>query len=119
MCVCWTVWRELAEKGLDIESQSNYNNDGIDLDGCREVIVRKCHVSSGDDALCIKGASQKETNHILIEDSVFLSSCNGLKIGTDTQGDFHNILVRNCTIGGVSEDMPRIKHAYADSGISW
>lgn len=120
---CWTQnylnCEQVLLEGLHVESQSNYNNDGIDLDGCREVIVRNCHVSSGDDALCIKGASQKETNHLLIEDCVLLSSCNALKIGTDTQGDFRNIFVRNCMIGGVSGDMRRVKHAYADSGVSW
>ena len=120
---CWTqnylnCSRVLLE-ALTVESQSNFNNDGIDLDGCRDVIVRNCSISSGDDALCMKGASQCETSRILVENCTLLSSCNAVKIGTDTQGDFRNILVRNCTIGGVSEDMRRIKHAYSDSGFSW
>ena len=119
---CWTqnylnCERVLLEN-LTIESQSNYNNDGIDLDGCREVIVRNCTCSSGDDALCIKGASQKETRDVFVHNCTFLSSCNGFKIGTDTQGNFRNIYVTDCVFGGVSEEMHRIKHARADSGIS-
>lgn len=120
---CWTQnylnCEQVLLERIKVESQSNYNNDGIDLDGCRDVIVRKCYVSSGDDALCLKGASKRETDRVLIENCTLLSSCNGLKIGTDTQGDFRNILVRNCVIGGVSEAMHRIKHPHADSGISW
>lgn len=106
-------------ENINVENQANYNNDGIDIDGCRNVIVRGCYVSSGDDAMCFKGASQTACENVLVENCTFLSSCNGLKFGTDSQGDFRNVLVRNCTIGGVSEDMRRIKHAYADSGISF
>lgn len=119
---CWTQnylnCEQVLLENLTVESQSNYNNDGIDLDGCRDVIVRNCTVSSGDDAMCFKGASQRESCRILVENCIFFSSCNAVKVGTDTQGDFRDILIRNCTVGGVSEEMHRIKHAYADSGIS-
>lgn len=119
---CWTQnylnCEDVLLEELRVESQSNYNNDGFDIDGCRRVIIRGCRVSSGDDGLCFKGCAMRETGSILVENCEFLSSCNGIKIGTDTQGDFRNIYVRNCVTGGVSEDMPRIKHAGADSGIS-
>ena len=105
--------------GITVENQANFNNDGIDIDGCRNVIVRNCRISSGDDAMCFKGASQATGENILVENNLFLSSCNAVKFGTDSQGDFRNILVRNCTIGGVSEEMRRIKHADSDSGFSW
>jgi len=103
---------------ITVRNQANYNNDGIDIDGCRDVIVRGCDVISGDDALCFKGASERELNRVLVEDCSLYSSCNALKIGTDTQGDFRNILVRGCRIGGVEEDIRGIKHPCSDSGIS-
>lgn len=84
---CWTQdylnCEQVLLEDLTIESQSNYNNDGFDLDGCRNVIVRNCIVSSGDDALCLKWASQKESSRILVEKCTFLSSCNAIKVGTD------------------------------------
>ncbi|MGI6107412.1 MAG: glycoside hydrolase family 28 protein [Lachnospiraceae bacterium] len=120
---CWTEnylnCENVLLENLIVESQCNYNNDGVDLDGCRNVIVRNCRISSGDDSICFKGASQRETNRVLVENCTCLTSCNAIKIGTDTQGDFRNIFVRNCTAGGVSEEMKHIKHAGADSAFSW
>ncbi len=103
---------------LTVRNHANYNNDGMDIDGCRDVIIRHCRVSSGDDALCFKGASQRNTERILVEDCDFYSACNAIKVGTDTQGSFRNILVRHCRIGGLAEDPSGLKHPCSDSGVS-
>lgn len=119
---CWMQnylnCENLLIENIRVENQANYNNDGIDIDGCRNVIVRNCYVSSGDDALCFKGASQKPSERILVENCEFYSSCNAVKFGTDSQGDFRNVLIRHCKAGGVTEKMRRIKEVGADSGIS-
>ena len=109
----------LLIENITVDNQANFNNDGIDIDGCRKVIVRNSHVQSGDDALCFKGCAQTPTEDVLIENNTLISSCNALKIGTDTQGTFCNFLVRNCRLGGTTEDMRHIKPLGADSGISW
>ena len=109
--------RVLLER-ITVRNQANYNNDGIDIDGCRDVIIRGCDVRSGDDALCFKGASERDTERVLVEDCDLYSSCNALKVGTDTQGSFRQVLVRNCRIGGVAEDVRGIKHPCSDSGVS-
>ena len=103
---------------ITVRNQANYNNDGIDIDGCRDVIIRDCDVRSGDDALCFKAASERPTERVLVENCRLYSSCNALKVGTDTQSDFRQVLVRNCQIGGVDEDARGIKHPCSDSGIS-
>ena len=103
---------------LTVRNQANYNNDGIDIDGCRDVIIRDCDVISGDDALCFKAASERPTERVLVENCRLYSSCNALKVGTDTQSDFRQVLVRSCRIGGVAEDSRGIKHPCSDSGIS-
>ena len=103
---------------LTVRNQANYNNDGIDIDGCRDVVIRDCDVISGDDALCFKGASECNTERVLVENCKLYSSCNALKVGTDTQGDFRRVFVRNCQLGGVAEDARGIKHPCSDSGIS-
>lgn len=109
---------EVLLEHVTVRNQANYNNDGIDIDGCRDVVIRDCDVLSGDDACCFKGASQRPTARVLVENCRLYSACNAVKIGTDTQGDFRKILVRNCQIGGVEEDPSGLKHACADSGIS-
>ncbi len=110
---------DLLIESLNVENQANFNNDGLDIDGCRRVIVRNCIISSGDDSLCFKGAAQRPTENVLIEHCTFLSSCNALKLGTDSQSVFRNVLARHLTVGGVSAEMRHVKPVGADSGISW
>ena len=111
-CDCLTLC------GLTVRNHANYNNDGMDIDGCRDVLVRHCRVTSGDDALCFKGASMRPLERVLVEDCDFYSACNAVKVGTDTQGDFRDVLIRRCRIGGLAEDPSGLKHACADSGVS-
>ena len=110
---------DLLVEGLHVENQANFNNDGLDIDGCRRVIVRHCYISSGDDSICFKGASERPTEQVLIEHCTLYSSCNALKLGTDSQSAFRNVLARHLEIGGVSDKMRHIKPGGADSGISW
>ena len=108
----------LTISGLTVRNHANYNNDGMDIDGCRDVLIRHCRVTSGDDALCFKGASMRPLERVLVEDCDFYSACNAVKVGTDTQGDFRDVLIRRCRIGGLAEDPSGLKHACADSGVS-
>lgn len=84
---------------------ANYNNDGLDPDGCKNLIVRNCLFIAEDDAMCFKGASGCLSENLLIENSTFLSTCNAFKIGTDTQGSFRSIVARNLTLGGMPDSL--------------
>ncbi|MBQ8639050.1 MAG: hypothetical protein IJ468_07770 [Lachnospiraceae bacterium] len=106
-------------EGIRVENQANFNNDGIDVDSCRTVLIRNCSINSGDDAICFKGAGERMCENVLVENNTCYSSCNAIKIGTDTQGSFRNFLVRNCKIGGISEEMRHVKPVGCDSGITW
>lgn len=108
----------LTISGITVRNHANYNNDGMDIDGCRDVLIRRCRVTSGDDALCFKGASMRPLERVLVEDCDFYSACNAVKVGTDTQGDFRDVLIRRCRIGGLADDPSGLKHACADSGVS-
>ena len=110
--------QNLIFDGIKVINQANHNNDGLDPDGCSNIIVRHCYINSEDDAMCLKGASAKTSSNILIENSTFLSSCNALKIGTDTQGDFFNIVARKLILGGIPNEMPAPKGHDASTGIT-
>ena len=56
---------------------------------------------------------------MLVEHCRLYSTCNALKFGTDSQGDFRDVLVRHVEVGGPSDDMRAIKRRKADGGISW
>ena len=119
---CWMQnylnCEHLLIEGITVRNHANYNNDGMDIDGCRNAVIRHCRVTSGDDALCFKGAGRCELSRVLVEDCDFYSACNAVKVGTDTQGDFRRVLIRRCRIGGLAEDPSGLKHACSDSGIS-
>jgi len=114
----YTTCQNMIFDGIKVINQANYNNDGLDPDGCTNVIVRNCYINSEDDAMCLKGASGKASSNFLIENSTFLSSCNALKTGTETQGDFFNIVARNLKLGGISNDLYALKRHDATSGIT-
>ncbi|MBN2787454.1 MAG: hypothetical protein JXQ69_03925 [Paludibacteraceae bacterium] len=104
--------------GIKVINQANYNNDGLDPDGCKNVIVRNCFINAEDDAMCIKGASNRISENILIENSTFYSSCNALKIGTDTQGSFKKIIARNLLLGGIPDSLESLLGNQASTGIT-
>lgn len=104
--------------GIKVHNHANYNNDGLDPDGCTNVIVRNCFINSEDDAMCLKSGSGKPCRNILIENSTFYSTCNALKTGTDTQGDFQNIICRNLIVGGVPDSLRSSNGKFATSGIT-
>jgi polygalacturonase len=78
------------------------NDDGIDPDHCRNVEIRDCHLTCGDDAIVIK--STRQTNdfgdcaNIRVHDCVIRTQDAGLKIGTETTGNIHDILFEHCQI---------------------
>ncbi len=120
---CWMQnylhCEDLLIEGIRVQNQANFNNDGCDIDGCRRVIVRNCHINSEDDALCFKGAAESPTEDVLVEDCELYSTTNALKLGTDSQSGFRNVLVRNLKLGGPPPDLPAANRRRADSGISW
>ena len=110
---------ELLIENVTVSNQANFNNDGVDIDGCRKVIVRNCLINSEDDGLCFKGASQRPTDEVLVENCRIYSTTNAVKFGTDSQGDFRNVLVRNVEVGGPPDDLPALHRRKAISGFSW
>jgi len=110
---------DVLVEGITVHNQANWNNDGLDIDSCRRVIVRNCLINAEDDALCFKGAGMLTTEEVLIENCRFYSSCNSLKFGTDSQGGFRKVLVRNIECGGIPEELRTFRRKFADSAISW
>jgi len=78
------------------------NCDGIDPDHCRDVEIRGCHIICGDDAIVIK--STRQTNdfgdcaRIRVHDCVLQTQDAGLKIGTETVGNIHDIRFERCEV---------------------
>ena len=78
------------------------NCDGIDPDHCRDVEIRNCDITCGDDAIVLKTTRQTgdfgPCANIYVHDCVFKTQDSGLKIGTETTGDIHDIRFERCKI---------------------
>jgi hypothetical protein len=110
---------DLLIEGIHVENQANFNNDGIDIDGCSRVIVRNCFINSEDDGICFKGSSQRPTEDVLIESCRVYSTSNALKFGTDSEAPFRRVLARNLELGGPAAKLRALRRRSAESGISW
>ena len=110
---------DLLIDGIHVENQANFNNDGMDIDGCRHVIVRNCFINSEDDGICFKGSSERPTEHVLVENCRVYSTSNALKFGTDSEAPFRRVLARNLELGGPTPEMRARRRRRAESGISW
>lgn len=104
----WGVHLQWCERvvvnGVHIQSNpdNGVNSDGLDIDGCTDVMVSDCVINTGDDALCIKTTrSEGRTmpcRWVTVTNCILTSSSAALKLGTESHGDFENITVSNCLI---------------------
>lgn len=89
--------------GIKIHNNLDVPNcDGIDPDHCRNVEIRNCEISCGDDAIVVKTTRQTEnygpSANINVHDCVLETQDSGVKIGTETTQDIYNIVFERCTI---------------------
>lgn len=71
------------------------NNDGLDLDGCTDVLIENCDMNSGDDAVCLK-STKNPCRNFVVRNCRLASNTAPLKFGTSSRGGFINIHVYNC-----------------------
>jgi polygalacturonase len=83
------------------------NGDGLDLESCKNVIIRGTRLDVGDDALCMKSGtgpqartSGRPTENVLIEDCIVYHGHGGFTIGSEMSGGVRNIRVNNCVFIG-------------------
>lgn len=78
------------------------NCDGINPDHCRDVEIKNCDIRCGDDAIVVKATRQDEefgpSSNIHVYDCVLETQDSGVKIGTETVDDIHDILFERCEI---------------------
>lgn len=78
------------------------NCDGIDPDHSRNVEIRNCSLVCGDDGVVIKCSRQPvdygAAANIYVHDCTIETQDAGLKIGTETTSDIHDILFERCQI---------------------
>lgn len=78
------------------------NGDGIDLDHSKNVRISNCHVTSGDDCICLKNRREYETygscHDITVTNCVMTSRSCAIKIGSENMDSIYNVVFDNCII---------------------
>jgi len=100
---------------VNIHNRIQPNNDGIDFDGCSNVMISGCIIDSRDDAICGKSTSTiHPCENIIVNHCIMSSDCSGFKLGTSSRGRFNNITVSNCVMKNCR--MSAIKLLCVDGG---
>ncbi len=107
----------LVIKNLNIINQAYGNNDGIDIDGCRHVLVDSCFADCNDDPMVIKTTSPIGSSDIEIKNCTVATYSRALKIGTETNGPINNVHIHDCTVQ-LSTNGPFGSSTPAGSGIN-
>jgi polygalacturonase len=83
------------------------NSDALDLESCRNVIVRDSSFDVGDDGICLKSGIDEAgrrigvpTENVLIENCVVYHGHGGFTIGSEMSGGVRNVHINNCVFIG-------------------
>lgn len=102
----WTIHLFLCDGGiarnLDVYAH-NHNNDGIDLEMTRNVLVENCRFDQGDDAVVIKSGRNRDawrldqpTENVVVRNCEIVRGHCLLGIGSEMSGGVRNILMEHC-----------------------
>ncbi|MFA6134220.1 MAG: glycoside hydrolase family 28 protein [Phycisphaerae bacterium] len=102
---CYGLCDGLVIRGITVESFCNSNNDGLDIDSCRNVRVSDSRIWVGDDAFCLKSTYGQLCENVVITNCIASSHCNAFKLGTESYGGFKNIAISNCVVVPMGVEM--------------
>lgn len=89
------------------------STDAIDLDVCKNVLVKNCYMSVNDDAIALKGGkgpysdkdeANGENRNIIIEDNEYGFTHSALTCGSESIHNY-NIIFRRCKLNGAQKTL--------------
>ncbi|MDA5636363.1 MULTISPECIES: polygalacturonase PglB [Rhizobium/Agrobacterium group] len=96
---------DLNFRNLRIENDRRLpNTDGIVLDACRRALIEDCFISTADDGICLKTSARPDGKAVGACDDITVRRCTvssvscALKLGTESFGDFTNVVFEDCKI---------------------
>jgi polygalacturonase len=105
----WTLHmvdcEDLHFRNLRIENDRRLpNTDGIVLDACRRALIEDCFISTADDGICLKTSAGPDGKAVGACADITVRRCTvssmscALKLGTESFGDFTNVVFEDCKI---------------------
>jgi hypothetical protein len=99
------------------------NNDGIDPDSCRNVLIEHCVFDTGDDCVVLKSGYNEDgwrvarpTENVVMRWCSSQRGHGGLVIGSEMSGDVRNVYVHDCEFAGTDRAV-RIKSRGDRGGV--
>lgn len=109
---------DVLVENLNVYNHANANNDMIDIDSCRRVVVNNITGDTDDDGITIKSTGPAPCKDVAITNCVIHAHCNAIKIGTETTAHFENITLSNITISRSRNEQVHFGLGQGISGIS-
>ncbi len=99
----WACWLLQCERvvvdQVRIDNPISPNRDGIDIDGCKEVRISNCHITTEDDSLAFKVSERGHPcRDVVITNCILSSQCAAIRFGPDAADDIENVTISNCVI---------------------
>lgn len=117
------VWcDDVTVRGVSVIGHG-HNNDGIDPDGCRNVLIEDCLLDTGDDSICLKSGRDAEgwqagrpSENILVRRCTVKAGHGAIVLGSEMSGGIRNVLVHDITAIGTDRGI-RIKTRRGRGGV--
>jgi polygalacturonase len=98
-------------RGVTVETDGP-NTDGCDPDSCKDVWIKDCTFSNGDDCIAVKSGRDKDgrrvnlpTENVVIQDCRFAAGHGGVTMGSETAGGIRNVFAERCHFDSPDLDM--------------
>jgi polygalacturonase len=122
----WTIHPVYCEnitiRGVTVATDGP-NNDGIDPDSCRDLLIEGCTFSTGDDCVVLKSGYNEDgwrvgrpTENVIMRHCSSKHGHGGLVIGSEMSGDVRNVFMHDCQFDGTDRAI-RIKSRRGRGGV--
>ncbi|BCZ46764.1 glycoside hydrolase [Clostridium gelidum] len=112
----WEVNPVLCENikvdGIRIDTNL-YNNDGVDPESCKDIIIENCYFLTGDDCIAIKSGRNNEgrnigvpCENIIIRNNEFKDGHGGITIGSEISGGVNYVFAHDNFFDSIKLDYP-------------
>jgi polygalacturonase len=105
-------------RNISVYNHCNKNNDMIDIDGCRNVLIEDCKGDTDDDGITLKSTSARPCENVIVRGCTVSSHCNAIKCGTESNGGFINITIEDCRIQPSVVEKPLYGRSKGLAGIA-
>lgn len=103
---------------IEVYNHANKNNDMMDINGCKDVIISDCQGDTDDDGITLKSTHAMPNENITIANCIISSHCNAIKCGTESNAGFKNITISNCIIRPSKDKEPIYGKPAGISGLA-